>query len=58
MLKNSDELISDVLEWTPSQRRTGDQLEPIYNSSVRTQDAAWKTCWKRWMRETDGESES
>ena len=33
------------------------QLELIYNSSVRTQDGARKTCWKWWMIETDGESE-
>ena len=32
-----------------------DQLEPIYSNSVRIQDGAWKTCRKRWMRETYGE---
>ena len=35
-----------------------DQLEPIYNSSVWTQDVAWKTCRKRWTTETNGERES
>ena len=34
-----------------------DLLEPIYNSSVRTQDIAWKTRRKRWMTETDDEKE-
>ena len=30
----------------------------IYNGSVRTQDVVEKTHRKRWMRETNGESES
>ena len=32
-----------------------DQQEPIYRSSVLTQDVAWKTCRTRWMIETYGE---
>ena len=33
-----------------------DQLEPIYNSSVRTLDVAWKT-YRKWCTiETNGES--
>ena len=31
----------------------GDQLEPIYNSSVLIQDVAWKTCQKWWTIETN-----
>ena len=31
----------------------GDQLEPIYNSSVRTQDVVSKTCQVQWMIETN-----
>ena len=33
----------------------GDQQELIYNSSVRTEDVAWKTCRKQWTIETSGE---
>ena len=32
-------------------------LELIYVSSVRTQDAIWKTCRERWMIRTDEERE-
>ena len=35
-----------------------DQQELIYNSSVRTPAIVEKTYRKRWMRETNGESES
>ena len=43
--RSKDELISDVVQWTPSHGRAsvGDLLELIYNSSVRTQDVVWKT---------------
>ena len=33
------------------------QLELIYNSSVQTQDVAWKASLKWWMIEIDGERE-
>ena len=33
----------------------GDQLEPIYNSSVLIYDTAQKTCWERWTIETSVE---
>ena len=33
------------------------QLESIHNTSVRTQDVAWKTTRKRWMIETNGVGE-
>ena len=34
-----------------------DQLELIYNSSVRTLGVVWNTYRKRWMIETNGERE-
>ena len=36
----------------------GDQQKIIDNSSVRTQDAVYKTCRKWWMIGTNGERES
>ena len=30
----------------------GDQLEPVYNSSVLVQDVAWKTYREQWTIET------
>ena len=48
--RSRDELISDVLQWTPHMARQnqGDQLEPIYSSSLRIRDAALRTCQKQW----------
>ena len=39
-MRSKDEIISDVLQWTPlvDEQVLDDQLEPIYNSSVWTQD--------------------
>ena len=34
-----------------------DQIELIYNNSVRTQDVVEKTCWEKWMIETNDERE-
>ena len=31
----------------------GDQLELIYNNSVRTQDIVLRTCREQWMIETN-----
>ena len=47
--RTRDELISDVLLWTPSHGRAkaGDQLEPTYSSSVRIRGVALRTCRKR-----------
>ena len=55
--RSRDELISDVLLWTPSQDRAkaGDQLEPKYSSSVPIQDVVLKTCRKQWMIGRGGE---
>ena len=36
----------------------GDQLQPIYNKSVLIQDVGWKSYWKRWTIETNGDRES
>ena len=33
---------------------TSDQLEPIYNSSVQTQDVSWKSCRGWWTIGTSG----
>ena len=54
--RSKDELISDVLPWTPSHGRANvcDQLEPMYNSSVLIQDIALKTFRERWTIETNG----
>ena len=43
--RSRDKLINDVLLWAPSHGCTkqGDQLEPIYSSSVRIRDVALRT---------------
>ena len=46
--RRRDELISDVLLYTPSQDV---QLEPTYNNSVPIQNVALQTCRKRWTIE-------
>ena len=33
------------------EKSSDDQREPIYNSSVPTQDVAWKTCQQQWTIE-------
>ena len=38
-------------------QRLGDQLEPIYNSYVLTQDATWKTSREQWTIEMGSENE-
>ena len=50
--RSKDELISDVLLWTPCiwpSKKQDDQLEHTYSSYVRIRDVALKTCKKRWM---------
>ena len=44
--RSKDELISDVLLWTPTYGRAKqeDQLEPTYSSYVRIRDVTLKTC--------------
>ena len=52
-----DELISDVLLWTPTygRQKQDDQLEHTYRSYVRIQDVALKTCQRRWTIGKSGE---
>ena len=47
--RSRNELISDVLLWTPhmAEQKQGDQLEPTYSSSVRIRDVALRTCQNR-----------
>ena len=49
--RSKDELISDVLLWTPhmAKQKQDDQLEHTYSSYVRIRDVTLKTCQKRWM---------
>ena len=48
--KSRDELISDILLWTPTyaEQKRDDQLEHTYRSYVRIRDVSLKTCRKRW----------
>ena len=47
--RSKDELISDVLLWTPhmAMQKQDDQLELTYSNYVRTQDVILKTCRRR-----------
>ena len=47
--RSRDELISDVLLWTPSHGRAkeSDQLEPTYSIPVRIRGVDLRTCLKR-----------
>ena len=47
--RSRDELISNVLLWTPhmAEQKQDDLLEHTYSSSVRIRDVALKTCWRR-----------
>ena len=49
--RSKDELITDVLLWTPAygQAKAGDQLEHTYSSYVRIRDVALTTFQKRWI---------
>ena len=42
--RSKDELVSDVLLWTPTKQKQVDQPELTYSSYVRTQDVTQKTC--------------
>ena len=55
--RSSDELISDVLLWTPEQKQD-DQLEHTYSSYVRIRDVVLKTCLGRWTIGRSGERRS
>ena len=51
--RNRDELISDILLWTPrmDDQWQDDQQEPTYNSSVPIHDVALNTKRKQWTIE-------
>ena len=57
--KSKDDIISDVLLWTPTygkeKKKQDNQLELTYSSYVRTQDVTLKTCQRRWMIGKSGE---
>ena len=55
--RSKDELISDVLLWTPTYGRAkqDDPLELTYSNYVRTQDVTLKTCRMRWRIGRSGE---
>ena len=48
--RSRDELISDVLQWTPhmAEQKQDDQLEHTYSSYMRIQDVTLKTNQRRW----------
>ena len=50
--RSRDELIRDVLLWTPTQ---DDQHEHTFSSYVRIRDAVLKTCLERWTIGRSGE---
>ena len=52
--RSKDELISDVLLWTPTYGRAK-RGQPAYISYVRIRDVALKTCQGRWMIGRSGE---
>ena len=55
--RSKDELVSDVLLWTPTYavQKQDNQLELTYSNYVRTQDVILKTCRRRWMIGRSGE---
>ena len=55
--RSKDEIVSDVLLWTPTygQAKQDDQLELTYSSYVKTQDITLKTCRRWWMIGRSGE---
>ena len=55
--RSRDELISDVLLWTPhmAEQKQDDLLENTYSSYVRLRDVALKTCQRWWTIGKSGE---
>ena len=55
--RSKDQLISDVLLWTPHMagQKQDDQLEHTFSSYVRIRGVALKTCQRRWTIERSGE---
>ena len=59
--RSGDELISDILLWTPSHGRAKagrPARTNTYNSSVPVEDLAWKTYRERWTIEAGDEKGS
>ena len=58
--RSRDELISDIVLWTPTYGRTkrDDLLEHTFSSYVRIRDVALKTCQRRWTIGRSGERRS
>ena len=56
-LRIRDELISDILLWTPTygREKQGDPLEHTYRSYVIIRDVALKTCQRQWTIGRSGE---
>ena len=54
--RSKEELISDILLWTPSHRRAKARLPAIYNSSVPIQDIALKTSRERWTQSSGSQT--
>ena len=55
--RSKEELISDVLQWTPhmAKQKQDDHLEHSYSSYARIRDVALKTCQRQWMIGRSGE---
>ena len=55
--RSRDELISDVLLWTPThgRQRQDDQHEHTFSNYVRIRDVVQKTCMRRWTMGKSGE---
>ena len=55
--RSRDELISDVLLWTPTHGRAkqDDQHEHTFSNYVRIRDVVQKTCLRRWTIGKSGE---
>ena len=56
--RNKNELVSDVLLWTPphmANQKQDDQLKHTYSSYVMIRDVTLKTCQRRWMIGKSGE---
>ena len=54
--RGKDELISDVVQWTPTHGRAsvGRPTRTYLQQVCVTQDVVWRTCRERWMIGTDG----
>ena len=55
--RSRDELISDVLLWTPhmAEQKQDDQHEHTFSNYVRIRDVVQKTCLRRWTIGKSGE---